>query len=300
MNGKHSRIDGGGNVHWSAVHADHKGCGANQPDHLSNCRSIEEVDCIARQLVLHLPDAGQDDSHWTHGVAEFDDVRLGKGLSFTSGKRMKEDERTVLKGHIEWCSGGKWKRGVRDFWQTKRLKDSQIPVHGMFSSAHRRDIIIKPPCAFTRVSHSHASPRAAETRHERASKQALQIQRDVGTNLFESKRPRNGPEHSGNTAKFFARKRDGTINRGIVCEERFPPFIHEPRDSRIGKELLQRGRAGNRVNNITERARFDQKERLQLRQTRAWKYRGFLTPHRETLSEFSGQAGFDDGLLGGG
>jgi hypothetical protein len=53
------------------------------------------------------------------------------------------------------------------------------------------------------------------------------------------------------------------------------------------------------VNNVTKRARFDQKERLQLRQTRAGNS-GFLTPHRETLSEFSGQASFDDGLLGGG
>ena len=185
---------------------------------------------------------------------------------------MKEDERTVLKGHIEWCSGGKWKRGVRDFWQTKRLKGSQIPVHGMFSSAHRRDIIIKPPCAFTRVSHSHASPRAAETRHERASKQALQIQRDVGTNLFESKRPWDGPEHSGNTAKLFAGERNCAVDRGIVFQERFPPFVHEPRDSYIGQELLQRGCARDGVDNVAERARFDEQERLQLRQTRAWKY----------------------------
>src|SRR4029434_3506658 len=116
---------------------------------------------------------------------------------------MKEDKRTVSKGHIERRSRGKWKDGVRDLWQTKCLQNSQIPEHGMLSAAHRRDIIVKTPCAFTRVSHSHASPRAAETRHERASKQALQIQRDVGANLLESKRPRDGPEHSGHAAKFF-------------------------------------------------------------------------------------------------
>ena len=110
---------------------------------------------------LHLPDAGQDDGHWTDGVTELEDVRLGKRLSFTSGKRMKKDERTVLKGRIEQCSRGKRKHRSRDFWQTKGLQDSQIPEHGMLSAAHRRDVVVKPPCAFACVSHSHASPRPA-------------------------------------------------------------------------------------------------------------------------------------------
>ena len=48
----------------------------------------------------------------------------------------------------------RWKRKyrTRDIWETEGLQDSQIPEHRMLSVAHRRDVVVKPPCALARVS----------------------------------------------------------------------------------------------------------------------------------------------------
>jgi hypothetical protein len=93
----------------------------------------------------------------------------------------------------------------------------------------------------------------------------LQIERDLGTYFLQPERPGDGAKPPRNATKFLARKHDSLIDDGIFRQERFPTLVHEPRDSGVGQELLQRGGAGDGVDNVAEGARFDEQERLQLR-----------------------------------
>jgi hypothetical protein len=90
----------------------------------------------------------------------------------------------------------------------------------------------------------------------------LQVEGDVRTNSAESKRPGNRTDGTGSSAKSFPRENNGLIDNRVVCEKRLPALVNQPGNVYCRQEILKGSRAGESMNNIAERTRLDEKERL--------------------------------------
>jgi hypothetical protein len=134
----------------------------------------------------------------------------------------------------------------------------------MLAPAHWHDIVVEPCRALARVAHSHAAPCPAQPGHQRASQQPLQVEGNIRPNSAEAERPRERSDRTGSSAKFFTGKDHCLVDDRIVREKGLPAFVNQPDDSCLWQKILERGRAGEGMNDVAERAWLDEKERLQV------------------------------------
>ena len=78
MDRKHRRFHGSGDVHRSAVYADDKSRGTNQPDHLSNRREVKKVDRIGGQFLPQVTEAYEHYGYRINGMTKFHDVFVSR------------------------------------------------------------------------------------------------------------------------------------------------------------------------------------------------------------------------------
>ena len=254
MNGEDSGIGGCRDVHRPAVHADDAGRGPHQPDHLTNVCLIEQVRCVARSFSLHLAKPAST-TRRLHGPAELGDLGWERDFPFATSERVEQNlslRRLVSGGTL--------------------LEERVIPGLGTPRTSRSGDL--RTACSLLRTSaypgktrwpfsaHRQAddSPRPAQASHQALRNKPCSQQYRVA--VISTERP-GIAEESSQPTKTLAWKDDVPSIAGLSVRTAFhlSSTSHKVRLRQVG--LLARQRA-ERVNNVPQRARLYQWERLPL------------------------------------
>ena len=132
----------------------------------------------------------------------------------------------------------------------------------MFAPIHFGGAAVKETRAFAAIAHSINLFRAADPSDKRAPKQSLKIECEIGTQLSGFFEPRHHANRRAESAKFTARKYVDVIDVGTSPQERREFRIHHPRDTGFPMRIANRGHCRKRVDDVAERAWFDNQNRI--------------------------------------
>ena len=165
---------------------------------------------------------------------------------------MQKNEGSLGQGLIR--RGSRWQEKLRrpDCGQAQRFEGAQIATHGMFAGRHGRHVLIKPARAFAGVGQANGAGRTADSGHERAAQQSLEIEGHIGADFPQSQGPGDGAQSAGRAAEFLSRKNDRLSNGGVARQQGFPAFVDQPGDFCFRPESFDRGGAGQGVNDVAE------------------------------------------------
>src|SRR5205807_1001354 len=133
-------------------------------------------------------------------------------------------------------------------WKTERFLDRCAKSFGQFQAAvdgvgpaiYRRNVMIKQARAFAATAHSPKISRMTEAPDHRASKQALEIERDIRPQRPRLFQPRQQTRRRAQPAKISTRENMEVIDVRIAAQQCGPLRINHPGDLRLRMRLTNR------------------------------------------------------------
>ena len=138
-----------------------------------------------------------------------------------------------------------------------QLSQFEIALDRMLAPIHFGRATVKKSRAFARIAHSVNLFRAAYPRDKRAPQQSLKIERQIGAQFSRFSEPRHHADGRAESGEIAARENVNMIHVRISAEQRREFRIHHPRDFRFRMRVTNRRHRRQRVNDVPERARFD-------------------------------------------
>jgi hypothetical protein len=146
----------------------------------------------------------------------------------------------------------------------KNFGELQVTLDGMRAAIDLRHAIVKPTRAFAAVTHSENFARATEPSDQSAAQESLKIEGGIWMKLARLPRPREEAARCAQSTEFAARKNMDVVHIAVPAQQCCPFGINHPGDLRLWIRVADRRYRRQGVNNIAERARFDDEDRFQI------------------------------------
>jgi len=216
VDGEESGMNGGGDMHRTAVHADNKRGGPDESNQSWNVRAVEKIDRIVREIPSQRATSGDDDADRGHREAKGMDSLTGERLSATAGVRVEENKGIFRGEPRRKRTGGERKFGGFNPGKTEGFETAEVAADCVFAGMNRGHRVVEPGGALPGIGEASDVFGVAEFCHQGTPKETLKVKGQFGTKRAEVPGPGEEAGGSGQALEGFPREGDGGINGRIV------------------------------------------------------------------------------------
>ncbi len=188
-------------------------------------------------------------------LVSFPDLVGGEGFGGSAGEGVEDEGRRSKRRRSDV---GQWECFAFRGSDAKGREDLEVAVDGVGGGGGGGELVVKVDGAFARVGEAEDFFCAAGFGDESAAEKSLEIDGEVGLASVEGAIPGESFDFSAEPSELFAGELKEFVGDAGAFEDGGPAGVDDPDERGSGVSFAKGGGGGEGVNDVAERARFDE------------------------------------------